>query len=133
APAIALARDGFVVTPLLSRTIVSARQRLAADSAAMALLMPGGDALLPGQRLVQPALAATLQRIAAFGAAGFYEGPVAAALARDVRARGGLITERDLADYAVTRTPPLCAEWHGHAVLSAPPPMGGPSVLAMLQ
>ncbi|HRQ78127.1 MAG TPA: gamma-glutamyltransferase, partial [Gemmatimonadaceae bacterium] len=73
APAIALARDGFVVTPLLSRTIVSARQRLAADSAAMALLMPGGDALLPGQRLVQPALAATLQRIAALGAAGFYE------------------------------------------------------------
>ncbi|HRQ78974.1 MAG TPA: gamma-glutamyltransferase, partial [Gemmatimonadaceae bacterium] len=37
------------------------------------------------------------------------------------------------ADYAVTRTPPLCAEWRGHAVLSAPPPMGGPSVLAMLQ
>lgn len=133
APAIALARDGFVVTPLLSRTIVSARARLAGDSAAMDLLMPGGEALMPGQRLVQPALAATLQRIAALGAPGFYEGPVAAALARDVQAKGGLITERDVASYALTRTPPLCAEWRGHTVLSAPPPMGGPSVLAMLQ
>lgn len=132
-PAIALARDGFIVTPLLSRTILSARQRLADDSAALALLMPGGEPLLPGQRLVQPALAATLQRIAELGARGFYEGPVAAALVRDVQARGGLITERDLAGYELTRTPPLCAEWRGHTILSAPPPMGGPSVLAMLQ
>lgn len=132
-PAIALARDGFIVTPLLSRTIVSARQRLMADSAAMALLMPGGEALLPGQRLVQPALAATLQRIASEGTPGFYEGPVAAALARDVQAKGGLIDTRDLRAYTVTRTPPLCAEWRGYTVLSAPPPMGGASVLAMLQ
>jgi gamma-glutamyltranspeptidase/glutathione hydrolase len=133
APAIALARDGFVVTPLLSRTIASARQRLSTDSAALALLVPGGEPLMPGERLVQPALAATLARIAAEGAQGFYAGPVAAALVRDVQARGGLITEADLAGYAVRRTPPLCAEWRGHTVLSAPPPMGGPSVLAMLQ
>lgn len=133
APAIALARDGFVVTPLLSRTILSARQRLAADPDASALLVPGGEPLLPGQRLVQPALAATLQRIADEGARGFYEGSVAAALARDVQARGGLIEQGDLRAYTVTRTPPLCAEWRGHTVLSAPPPMGGPSVLAMLQ
>ena len=133
APALALARDGFIVTPLLSRTIASARQRLGSDSAAMALLMPGGEALLPGQRLVQPALAATLQRIASEGAPGFYEGPVAVALARDVQAKGGLISTRDLRAYTVTRTPPLCAEWRGYTVLSAPPPMGGASVLAMLQ
>jgi gamma-glutamyltranspeptidase/glutathione hydrolase len=133
APAIALARDGFVVTPLLSRTILSARQRLMADPAAAALLLPGGEPLLPGQRLVQSALAATLQRIAAEGARGFYEGPVAAALARDVQAKGGLIEERDLRAYPVIRTPPLCAEWRSFTVLSAPPPMGGPSVLAMLQ
>lgn len=133
APAIALARDGFIVTPLLSRTILSARQRLAADAAASALLLPGGEPLLPGQRLVQPTLAMTLERIAAEGARGFYEGAVAATLARDVQARGGLIDETDLRAYTVTRTPPVCAEWRGFTVLSAPPPMGGPSVLAMLQ
>lgn len=132
-PAIALARDGFTVTPLLSRTIASSRAKLAADSAAFALFMPGGEALLPGQRLVQPALAATLQRIADSGVAGFYEGSVAATMARDVQAKGGLITQGDLSAYRVTTSAPVCGEWRGHTVLSAPPPMGGPSILAMLQ
>lgn len=133
APAIALARDGFVVTPLLARTITSARDRLATDSAASALLLPDGEPLRPGQRLVQPRLARTLQRIAADGARAFYEGELAAALAADVQARGGLITAADLRDYRVTRSAPLCASWRGYTVLSAPPPMGGPAVLALLQ
>lgn len=133
APAIALARDGFVVTPLLARSIVSARARLAADSAALALLAPNGQPLLAGQRLVQPLLAATLEQIAAGGARAFYEGSSAASLAAAVQARGGLIAERDLRDYMVTRSAPLCAEWRGYTVLSAPPPMGGAAVLAILQ
>jgi gamma-glutamyltranspeptidase / glutathione hydrolase len=133
APAIALARDGFIVTPLLARTIVSARERLAADSAALALFAPGGQPLLAGQRLVQPLLAATLQQIADGGAQAFYEGGFAASLAAAVQARGGLITAQDLRDYSVTRTAPLCAEWRGYTVLSAPPPMGGGSVLSILQ
>lgn len=133
APAIALARDGFVVTPLLSRTIASARTRLSADTAATSLLMPGGEPLRAGQRLLQPALAATLTLIAQGGPKAFYEGPVAKALAADVAARSGFITERDLATYPVASGAPLCAEWRGHAVLSAPPPMGGAPVLAILQ
>lgn len=133
APAIALARDGFIVTPLLARTIASARQRLSADTAAMRLLMPDSAPLRAGERLVQPALAATLERIAAEGHRGFYEGGVARELSAAVRARGGLITERDLATYPVRVGAPLCAAWHGHEVLSAPPPMGGAPVLAILQ
>lgn len=133
APAIRLAREGFVVTPLLSRTITSARARLEADSLARARFLPGGSALRPGERLVQPELAATLERIAAEGADGFYRGPVAARLAAKVQALGGLITERDLAAYPVATAPPLCAAWRGYTVLSATPPMGGASVLAMLQ
>ncbi len=133
APAIALARDGFIVTPLLSRTIRSARERLARDSAALALFMPRGEALMPGERLVQPELAATLERIAREGRDGFYRGPVAEALSAEVRELGGLITVNDMATYSVATMRPLCAEWHGYTVLSAPPPMGGSSVIAILQ
>lgn len=133
APAIALARDGFTVTPLLARTIVSARARLEGDSSAARLFLPSGEPLRAGERLVQPALAATLESIAADGAAAFYRGPIARTLAGDVRARGGLITEDDLANYPVAAVPPLCAAWHGYTVLSAPPPMGGAPVLAILQ
>ena len=133
APAIALARDGFIVTPLLSRTILSARARIGGDSAAMRLFMPDGEALRPGERLVQRDLAATLERIAREGRAGFYTGPAAASLSAKVRSLGGLITERDLETYPVATMPPLCATWGRYTVLSAPPPMGGASVLAILQ
>ncbi|MDH5233495.1 MAG: gamma-glutamyltransferase family protein [Gemmatimonadota bacterium] len=132
APAIRLAREGFVVSPLLSRTITSSREKLAADSSAFALFFPGGEALRPGDQLMQPELAGTLERIASEGASGFYRGPVAADLVRAVQARGGLITEGDLADYPVADMRPLCTMWRGYTVLSAPPPMGGAPVLAML-
>lgn len=133
APAIRLARDGFIVSPLLSRTITASKEKLSADSLAMARFMPHGDALRPGERLVQPELAATLQRIADEGAKGFYTGLIAEHLASKVQASGGLITTADMAAYTTAAMRPLCTEWHGYTVLSAPPPMGGSAVLEMLQ
>jgi len=133
APAITLARAGFVVTPLLSRTIASSKEKLSADSLARLRFMPNGEALRPGERLVQPELAATLQRIAAEGKGAFYTGVIAEHLSAKVRAQGGLITVQDLANYPVATMRPLCAMWRGYTVLSAPPPMGGASVLEMLQ
>ncbi|MBC8085984.1 MAG: gamma-glutamyltransferase [Phycisphaerae bacterium] len=133
APAIRLARDGFIVSPLLSRTISSSREKLSADSAAVARFMPRGEALRPGERLVQPELAATLQGISDRGAEAFYTGGVAERLAAKVRALGGLITVQDMKAYAVANMRPLCSTWRGYTVLGAPPPMGGASVLEMLQ
>lgn len=133
APAIRLARDGFIVSPLLSRTIASSRAKLNAYPDARAIFLPDSEALRPGARLVQPTLANTLQRIAAGGADAFYKGEIAAQLARDVQGRGGLITADDMARYPVAEMIPLCAAWRGFTVLSAPPPMGGSAVLEMLQ
>ncbi len=133
APAIALARDGFVVSPLLARTIVSSRDKLMADSLAAARFMPRGEALRPGDRLVQPELAATLRHIASEGAAVFYNGGIAERLSAKVKAQGGLITVRDMNTYFVTSMRPLCTMWRGYTLLGAPPPMGGASVLEMLQ
>ncbi len=133
APAIALARDGFVVSPLLARTIVSSRDKLMADSLAAARFMPRGEALRPGDRLIQPELAATLQRIASEGAPVFYRGSIAERLSAKVKAQGGLITVRDMNAYVVTSMRPLCTMWRGFTLLGAPPPMGGASVLEMLQ
>lgn len=133
APAITLARDGFVVSPLLARTIVSSRDKLMADTLAAARFMPRGEALRPGDLLVQPELAVTLQRIAVEGATAFYQGAIAERLSAKVRAKGGLITVRDMRTYFVTPMRPLCTMWRGYTVLGAPPPMGGASVLEMLQ
>lgn len=133
APAIRLARDGFIVSPLLARTIASSAEKLSADSSARQRFMPGGQALRPGDRLVQPELASTLDLIASQGRSAFYTGTVAEQLSAKTRALGGLIRVKDLETYPVTSMRPLCAEWRGYTVLSAPPPMGGASVLEMLQ
>ena len=133
APAIRLARDGFIVSPLLARTIVSSRAKITADSLAMTRFMPGGQALRPGDRLVQPELAATLARIERDGRDGFYRGEIAERLASKVKSLGGLINVADMNSYPVLPLRPLCATWNGYTVLGAPPPMGGSAVLEMLQ
>lgn len=132
APAIALARDGFSVSPLLSRTITSSAAKLGGDSLALARFMPGGEALQPGDRLMQPELAATLELIARGGAPAFYEGDVARRLAAKVTAAGGLITERDMREYRVIDRRPLCGQVMGHTVLTAPPTLSGMTVLEAL-
>ena len=133
APAIRLAQDGFIVSPLLSRTITSSKAKLSADISAAARFMPNGEPLRPGERLVQPELAATLTRIAGEGKSAFYSGVIAEHLTAKVKLLGGLISARDMAEYAVATERPLCAMWRGYTVLSAPPPMGGASVVEMLQ
>jgi gamma-glutamyltranspeptidase/glutathione hydrolase len=133
APAIRLARDGFVVSPLLARTIERSRDKMQADSLAMLRFMPGGQALRPGERLVQPELARTLESIRDGGRAAFYAGAIAERLSAKVMSRGGLISVDDMRSYPVLAVRPLCAEWRGYTVIGAPPPMGGASVLEMLQ
>lgn len=132
APAIKLAREGFSVSPLLSRTIASASERVAAEPHAAARFMPDGVPLRPGQILVQPELAALLELIAVAGEDAFYRSAFAERLAYHVQERGGLITTNDMATYKSTWTRPLCTTWRDYTVLGAPPPMGGAVVLAML-
>lgn len=132
APAITLARDGFVVSPLLARTAEASRAKLTADSAAAALFLPGGTALRPGERLVQAQLAQTLEAIARDGRAAFYEGELAARTAARMRAYGSPATAADFAAYPVAVQRPLCTAWMGYTLLSAPPPLGGATPLAAL-
>jgi gamma-glutamyltranspeptidase/glutathione hydrolase len=132
APALALARNGFVVSPLLSRTITSAADRVKEEPHAAARFMPNGEPLRPGELLIQPELAALLELIAVAGEDAFYRSAFAERLAYHVQERGGLITEKDMAEYKSTWMRPLCTVWRGYTVLGAPPPMGGAAVLAML-
>jgi gamma-glutamyltranspeptidase/glutathione hydrolase len=132
APALALARNGFEVSPLLSRTITSAKDRVKDEPHAAARFMPNGEPLRPGEMLVQPELAALLELIAVAGEDAFYRSAFAERLAYHVQERGGLITKNDMAEYKSTWMRPLCTVWRGYTVLGAPPPMGGAAVLAML-
>ena len=72
----------------------------------------------PGERLVQPGLAATLALIAA-------DGPQADAVETASRASNGIVTSADFAAYRVTQSTPLSCNYRGYVFLSAPPPSSG--------
>lgn len=130
APAIALARDGFVVSDDIADTLPSWHRRLARwPSSARIFSRPDGTPLGAGDRLVQADLAETLTVIAARGPRGFYEGPVAEKLARAVTDAGGIMTPADLNSYqAVIRTP-VRGTYRGYDIVSMPLPSSGGVVL----
>jgi gamma-glutamyltranspeptidase/glutathione hydrolase len=135
APAIRLAREGFALAdaPHLAREIARTRTLLAADPALRARFL-APDGALPGPDFVvgQPELAQTLERIAADGTRAFYAGPVAAALAATVQARGGVLTADDLARYRPRWRRPLRGTFSGRTILTFPPPGSGGVVLEVL-
>ncbi|MCL4167245.1 UNVERIFIED_CONTAM: hypothetical protein GTU68_002701, partial [Idotea baltica] len=86
-----------------------------------------------GDRFQQLDLARTLDRVRRYGRAGFYEGVTAKLIAQEMERGGGLITEKDLADYKSQWREPLRGTYRGVEVLSMPPPSsGGVLLLQML-
>jgi gamma-glutamyltranspeptidase/glutathione hydrolase len=132
APAIRLAREGFPVHPLLARIIDDYEERLTYDDAAAAVFYPDGEPLQAGDRLVRPALATTLERIAAEGRAGFYEGPTASAIIDRLDDGGTPLTTDDLAAYESRTRAPLCGTYGPYTVLSATPSLNGAEVIETL-
>ncbi|KQW69787.1 gamma-glutamyltransferase [Methylibium sp. Root1272] len=129
APALRLARRGFVLEPGDIAMLATATEDFRKDPASAAIFLRDGVPWATGQRLVQKDLARTLQRIARHGSRGFYQGPVGAALAASSRAGGGLITQADLDQYATRELAPVECDYRGYRVVSAPPPSAGGVIL----
>ena len=129
-PAIALARDGFVVSDDIADTLPGLYPRLARwPSSAKIFSRPDGKALGEGDRLVQSDLADTLVSVAAQGPRGFYEGPVADKLAKAVSDAGGIMTSADLKAYLPVIRAPVRGSYRGYDVVSMPLPSSGGVVL----
>jgi gamma-glutamyltranspeptidase/glutathione hydrolase len=130
APAVALARDGFVLGEPDAAIIAARSDRLAKDpTAARIFLKPDGSPYRAGDRLVQSDLAATLALIAERGPDAFYRGPIAAAVAAASAAQGGMLTAEDFAAYTITEAPPISCAYRRYTILSAPPPSAGGTIL----
>ncbi len=126
APAIALARDGFVLTRGDTAILHAGSAVLRRDpEAARIFFRPDGSPFQPGDRLVQPDLARTLESLAQQGPDAFYKGQVADAIADASQEDGGVLTAEDLAAYRVTEDVPIQCTYRGLTILSAPPPSSG--------
>ena len=126
-PAVALARDGFPLSEGLARSLREVVQgRLMQKSpAAIAQFSKNGAPYVAGETLKQPDLARTLERIAAQGPAGFYEGETARLIEKEMASHDGLITRDDLKNYTAKKRTPITGTYRGVEVISVPPPSSG--------
>ena len=119
--AIDLADTGYPVSQVLASRIPDYLSALTADPGCAALYLPKGKPLAIGDRLRQPALAATLRGVAADGADSFYLGETARRIDAYMTARGGLMRAKDLAAFAPIWVDPVSTLYRGHRVSVMPP------------
>ncbi len=131
-PAVALARDGFVLTHSRAASLAAVLPRMARYPASVAAFSNAGAPYAAGERLRQPELAGTLERIAAEGPDGFYRGRTASLVAQEMAEHGGLITEADLAAYEPRVREPIRGTYRGYEIVSMPPPSSGGITLVQM-
>ncbi|MCK0129708.1 gamma-glutamyltransferase [Erythrobacter sp. F6033] len=135
-PAIALARDGFLMNRRLNGSLSSNKGRADKTAAARAIFFDSdGEALAVGTRIKVPDLADTLERVALNGSEAFYS-DAANALAAYVATetpQDGTLTASDIIGYEAKQREAVCARYRTYKVCGmGPPSSGGVAVAQML-
>ena len=126
--AIALAEDGFAVSPRLAGQIADDSERLGRFQTTADYFLPGGEPLAAGDLLQNPAYAETLTALATNGADAFYSGAIAEDIVETVQGtegNPGLLALEDLAAYRVIERDPVCVAYHDYDVCGMGPPSSG--------
>lgn len=125
APAIKLAREGYVLAPGDVALLHHRTADFAARPNVAAIFLNHGKPYQAGQRLVQKQLAHTLELISRDGSRAFYDGPIAKAVVKASQAHGGLLSLKDFHDYTVEWEKPVSCDYRGYEIYSSPPPSSG--------
>jgi gamma-glutamyltranspeptidase/glutathione hydrolase len=135
-PTIALAEDGFAVSARLAAEIADDPVLAAQPSTRSYFFSADGKPLTAGATLKNPALARTLRAVAEGGADAFYQGRIAADIARAVTTaepnRGGMTVE-DITTYRAEKRPVPCLDYRATRICAmGPPSSGGVAILQIL-
>ncbi|MDC9595982.1 gamma-glutamyltransferase [Xenorhabdus anantnagensis] len=126
APAIKLAREGYILTRGDTDVLDTTVKRFAQDpEAARIFLRKDGTPFEPGDKLIQTDLANTLEMIAKQGPDAFYHGKIPQLVEAASKKSGGIITAADFANYHITETAPVTCSYRGYKFISSPPPSSG--------
>ena len=131
-PAIRYARDGWLVSPVVAEKWAAALPQMPRDLGWFEHFAPHGRAPYPGERFASPAMAASLEAIAATDGDAFYRGELADAMVRHARAAGGAHTLADFAAHAADWVTPLALAYRGVTVHEIPPNGQGIAALQAL-
>jgi gamma-glutamyltranspeptidase / glutathione hydrolase len=129
-PAIALAREGVVLTREQAYLHAIVDIILRHTEAGRQIYGPAGERLAAGDRLTMDDFASTMELLAEGGAAAFYDGALGERIVSCVRAGGGALTQEDLRSYRVIWRRPITAEFLGQRFVSNPPPSTGGVLVA---
>jgi gamma-glutamyltranspeptidase/glutathione hydrolase len=147
APAVSYAEHGVPMYEYMHRMLAipeSRTQFALYPPGGAAVFYPGGRPPRLGERVVQPALAGTLRRLAEAGAgadraaglaaarARFYRGDIAAAIGAFSEKWNGLLRASDLAGYRARLEPPLSTTFLGREILGQSAWTQGPVLLQAL-
>ncbi|MBV8031542.1 MAG: gamma-glutamyltransferase [Betaproteobacteria bacterium] len=139
-PAVGLAREGMLLDWYSGLLIASNARALSRDSDAARLFLEEGRWPPLGtwtgineKRLDQRTLAASLEQVAREGAGALYGGELGRALARDVQAKGGSLSEADFGAYHAEIRDALQVPYRGGRVHVAPGMTGGPTLAQALK
>jgi gamma-glutamyltranspeptidase/glutathione hydrolase len=130
-PAISYARDGF---PMNARFAGSVSNLAGSNDVGPGLARLIAE-LRPavGAPFTQPDLGESLELIGSAGSQAFYRGPLAEQIASAVAARGGVLSESDLAEHSVDWSDPLEVSYRGLQVYEQPLTSLGCLLLAELR
>jgi gamma-glutamyltranspeptidase/glutathione hydrolase len=136
APAIALARDGFPVSPVISLLWQRAEETFRPAFTEPCTqhwfdtFTPDGHAPAPGDLFRSPAHARTLELLAESRCASFYTGELAERIDAFSRATGGYLRATDLAAHRAEWVEPIATTYRGVNVWEIPP--NGQGLVALM-
>ena len=129
-PAINLAERGFLLSHYEARQLNAYKNFFAENKAASKIFIKQNNKpWKQGDKLIQKDLAKTLKRIARYGRDGFYKGPVAELIVKEMKRGNGLITLKDLQKYSSKYRSPILGTYKGYEIISMGPPSSGGALL----
>ncbi len=131
-PAIRYAEEGFPVSEIIAGYWKSGGRALQDQPGFADVFMPGGTAPAKGDIFRNPALAATLSRIARNGRDEFYRGHTANVIAEFIKQHDGWLSAADLAAHRSEWVTPVSVSYRGVEVWELPPNGQGIAALQML-
>ena len=132
APAIAYAENGFPLTEIIAYYWERNAEYLNDYPNFKEVFMPDGKAPSKGEIFKNPDLANTYKSLAENGREAFYQGQIARKIVDHVRAQGGFLSMKDLADHESEWVEPVSTSYRGYDVWELPPNGQGIAALQML-